>query len=515
MISDVVVRLLAETSLRAALVLALAAGAAWSLRRAPAELRHALWKAGLLAVLLLPLGFVLMPRWKLPILPASESPPIAAAPAEIYAATGARIDGWIEPLRLPRARFPWTSLIALAWLAGSSLLLIREVGCRRRLSRLLREAEPVSDPRLGLALREAARRAGYRAAFDCLVSAELRVPLACGVTRPTVLLPERARGWSPSVLSDVLVHEMSHLRRGDPLWLWAARIGRALYWFHPLVWLATRRMLAESERACDDAVMRGGERPSCYAETLLFVASAPVSDEQSPALAFVRRHGLERRIADVLAQGRNLRPLGRRGRGLLAVLALGIGTASAVAHPIATCAGASESAAATPLAEEAKPWRAGGPPRAGSAYVCNENKSPLRLRSATVQRTLGAGGETQVSRPRIAFENQGRRAITAVQLSLELPTTNDRMWQEVSVAPGASGEIELAPGEWAAVVPAADASRLVIAVAGLRFANGDSWHGKDTVTFPDQESKPAARKSGASRIDARDAWVFPLEADSR
>ena len=494
MISDVIVRLLTEASVRAALVLMLAIAIVWSLRRASAELRHAVWKAGVLAVLLLPLGLFLMPRWKLAVLPAEPAPENVAQP-EASAAVAAPIHSWIEPLPLPRARFPWPTAITFAWLAGCGLMLVREVRCRRRLARLLREADPVTDPRLSRALAEAADRAGYRAPFDCLMSRELRVPLACGVSRPTILLPERALEWSAGVLSDVLVHEMSHLRRRDPLWLWAARLGCALYWFHPLVWLATRRMLAESERACDDAVMRGGERPSGYAETLLFVASPQVADEPSPALAFVRRHGLERRIAEILAQGRNLRPLGAWSRGLLATFALAIGGVAAVAHPVATCAGTSHASSApvasTPRPDEAPAFHAGGPARVRSAYVCNENKSAAHLESATVEVTLSEGGaEARLARPRISFENQDRtRAIAAVQLGLELPTTKDRMWEDVHVAPGGSGEVWLSQREWAAIVPADDAHRLVVDVTGIRFANGETWRGKDMVEFPASQEK--------------------------
>lgn len=517
MISDVILRLLTEASVRAALVLALAIAAAWSLRRASAELRHAVWKASVLAVLLLPLGLLLMPRWKLAILPAA--PPRETAVSQRSDATSAAvtapINSWIEPLPLPRARFPWPTAILCAWLAGLGLLVVHEVRCRRRLARLLRDAEPVSDPVMRRALDDAAARAGFRAPFDCLVSSELRVPLACGVSRPTVLLPERAREWSASVLSDVLVHEMSHLRRRDPLWLWVARIGRALYWFHPLVWLATRRMMAESERACDDAVMRAGERPSGYAETLLFVASPPAPEELSPALAFVRRHGLERRIAEVLAQGRNLRPLGAWSRGLLAALALGIGGAAAVAHPVATCAGTREASAATltpaPPAEDTPAFHAGGPARVRPAYVCNENKSAAHLESATVEVTLSADGtEARLARPKIGFANHDRsRDIAAVHLGLELPTTKDRMWEDVRVAAGGSGELQLSPREWSAVVPASDAHRLVVDVMAIRFANGDTWTGKDMVSFPASKTPKAEREAPGSRSPAPEASTAP------
>jgi uncharacterized protein (TIGR03435 family) len=45
----------------------------------------------------------------------------------------------------------------------------------------------------------------------------------------------------------------------------------AIFWFHPLVWWIERRMIDERERACDEAVLRAGKRPTDYAEGILAV----------------------------------------------------------------------------------------------------------------------------------------------------------------------------------------------------------------------------------------------------
>ena len=512
--SSLILRVLTETSLRAAGVLMLAVVAVWAMRRASSELRHAVWKAGLLAVLLLPFGVLAMPRWEVPILP-ETSAAVSAAPAfEALTTAPTVVRGWAEPMSPSRSRVSWPAAVVGVWLAGLGLLLVRELNCRLRLARLLRRGRPVTDPHVLRALSHAAARARYEGSFDCLVASELRVPLACGVARPMVLLPERALEWTPEVLSDVLVHELTHLRRRDPLWLWLARIACALYWFHPMVWLATRRLLAEGERACDDAVMRNGERPSGYAETLLFVAGTPWREDSAPALAFLRRHGLERRIAEVLAQGRNLKPLGPWSRALLAAAAIAAGGVAAVASPVTPCASASATGteAPTPAPEGTKPWHPGGASRTRSAAICNENQSPAHLMSVTVLESPSADGrEMKLSRPRVLFENHdASRAITAVQLGLELPTTQDRMWEDVSIAAGGSGGLQLPEGKWSAVVPARDATRLVVQVTGVRFASGDAWHGEDMVSFPEN---PRAFKSKHGSMGAK-ATPAPKAAPS-
>ena len=120
---------------------------------------------------------------------------------------------------------------------------------------------------------------------------------AAGVGRPV----DRAAGasssaWSRERLRIVLLHEMAHIRRRDSLTQALAELAFCLYWFHPLVWLALRRLRAERERACDDLVLRAGTGASDYAAHLLAVARSFQSSEFSPAAVSMAAPGLE--IAD-------------------------------------------------------------------------------------------------------------------------------------------------------------------------------------------------------------------------
>lgn len=102
-----------------------------------------------------------------------------------------------------------------------------------------------------------------------LYSAHVSGPLTWGVLRPVVVLPTAARGWTAARLDAALAHEHAHIRRGD----WAVHIAAwavcALFWFHPLAWLARHRLAHEAEHAADDAVLVQGVRPSDYARLLV------------------------------------------------------------------------------------------------------------------------------------------------------------------------------------------------------------------------------------------------------
>jgi beta-lactamase regulating signal transducer with metallopeptidase domain len=71
-----------------------------------------------------------------------------------------------------------------------------------------------------------------------------------------VALPPDATQWPASDLRRALIHELEHVRRGDWATQVLASVVCVLYWFHPLVWLAVRRLRLAMEQACPAARQR-------------------------------------------------------------------------------------------------------------------------------------------------------------------------------------------------------------------------------------------------------------------
>lgn len=78
-----------------------------------------------------------------------------------------------------------------------------------------------------------------------------------------------------------------------------ARIVAAVYWFHPLVWSAWRRLCLEAERSCDDAVVMNEERTD-YAEQLVTLAQRMAATPAQPVLGMANRSDLSTRVSAVL-----------------------------------------------------------------------------------------------------------------------------------------------------------------------------------------------------------------------
>ena len=153
-----------------------------------------------------------------------------------------------------------------------------------------------------------------------------------GFLAPKVMLPADARRGHADRIRVVLAHELAHIRRSDWVIQIASELLRIVYWFNPLMWLASARLRLESERACDDAVVNLGVSGRDYATHLLEVARqfGGARHAAFPAVAIAPRPStLERRVSAMLNTRLSRGPVS--GRARLATLAALV----AVALPIA------------------------------------------------------------------------------------------------------------------------------------------------------------------------------------
>ena len=105
-----------------------------------------------------------------------------------------------------------------------------------------------------------------------LEMADITSPALTIGPRPTVLLPsfltEKGRARERRF---ALLHELTHLRRGDDLILLWYGLLRCLWWFHPILWLMEKPFRMDMESACDARAVRGMSRQEklAYAALLL------------------------------------------------------------------------------------------------------------------------------------------------------------------------------------------------------------------------------------------------------
>jgi hypothetical protein len=120
-------------------------------------------------------------------------------------------------------------------------------------------------------LAELARAAGMRGRVRLSTSPWLTVPIALGIVRREICLPERALSeLGPGQQRALLAHELAHVRRRDPAWFLALAVIERAFFFQPLNRVARRRLSDVAEILCDDDAVRWtGERlslASCLTE---------------------------------------------------------------------------------------------------------------------------------------------------------------------------------------------------------------------------------------------------------
>jgi beta-lactamase regulating signal transducer with metallopeptidase domain len=278
--------------LKASLVLALAQAVVAALPRLPAALKHLVLVAGMTSFLVIPLLEAAGPA--VPVLNVGRASARPSRRAEARPASA-------------RASSNVGGVAAMIWLGGMLAIISRLLVCRWRLRRIVREAVPPSPRLLRLFGLHRCR---------LLRSARIHVPMVWGLRSGTLLLPEAAETWTDEELRATFIHELGHLRRLDSFTLGLLNGITVWLWFHPQVWFARRRALAEGERACDDLVLRAGSSASGYAQLLLDVARRK---PEAAMLAMSHPAHLEERMRSILSPSTNRQSIG--GKRLMITIA--------------------------------------------------------------------------------------------------------------------------------------------------------------------------------------------------
>ena len=271
---------------------AVAAAAVWCVCRA---LRRAHAPSRLLCWLWLAVGVRFVLPWGIPLrLPRPQSAQLAAAADTVQELGALPLPDLAPAAPAAAAALPWYArltpwhILAAVWLAGMLVLALRGIAGYWRLRRSVALACKASD--------------------GCYGGACVAAPFTLGILHPRIYLPDSLQGAARQA---VLLHEQTHIRRGDPLTKPLFYAAVCLHWFNPLAWLAFRGFERDMEAACDEAAVQDRPLPerSAYCETLLQFA---VQGQRVPGSLTFGQGSVKGRIVHLLHYR-------RLGAGALAV----------------------------------------------------------------------------------------------------------------------------------------------------------------------------------------------------
>lgn len=141
-------------------------------------------------------------------------------------------------------------LIGCIWFSGALILTIYGIFTYYRLQHKLKISFPMGDGVYGVE--------------------NLSSPFVTGFMSPKIYIP---LGLDSDTERYVLMHERTHLRRGDHIIKLFAFLLLCIHWFNPFCWLAFVLMSRDMEMSCDERVLKAGVISSDYSTVLLGFAT--------------------------------------------------------------------------------------------------------------------------------------------------------------------------------------------------------------------------------------------------
>lgn len=98
-------------------------------------------------------------------------------------------------------------------------------------------------------------------------------PMIIGILRPSIIIPDV--DFNEKQLKNILLHEISHLRRFDIGVKWLTMIATSIHWFNPLMYFIKKEINHACELACDETVIKNlsDAEKQAYGDTLIFVVA--------------------------------------------------------------------------------------------------------------------------------------------------------------------------------------------------------------------------------------------------
>ena len=146
-------------------------------------------------------------------------------------------------------------IVWVIWIVGIALYAILYISAVLRLRKLRRASQEPSRHWIAC-LKQCQKELAIKRPVSLFLSGQVRTPLIFGLFHPVILLPLTIKeGLPEQEMKLVLYHELSHYKNKHIAVNGLMCFFQGIYWFHPAVWWAFRRLRQERELACDAAVL--------------------------------------------------------------------------------------------------------------------------------------------------------------------------------------------------------------------------------------------------------------------
>jgi beta-lactamase regulating signal transducer with metallopeptidase domain len=206
----------------------------------------------------------------------------------------------------------WLGLALLCWvILAVGRLLVRAF----LIERILNRCQP-AHAELQRVLHRVTKQ-GHKIRLLTAPTNTVREPFACGIWRWMIVLPQGIeQQLTPTEVKALLAHEVAHLVRRDPLWLFVGELLCTALIMQPLNFIARRRWLHAAELLCDDWAVQQDVSAASLAACLTRIAELRLDRRgETWGLAAVGRSSLlMHRVEWLLRDSRKTESTSRQSR---------------------------------------------------------------------------------------------------------------------------------------------------------------------------------------------------------
>jgi ankyrin repeat protein/beta-lactamase regulating signal transducer with metallopeptidase domain len=206
------------------------------------------------------------------------------------------------------ARLTFRQWLGLSWIIGATMFVLIAVIKAFRTNVWIRQKRRPLPTQMQVKIEELFSNLNIRSFPKIWLIEGIGQPFVWGLLRGSIYLPadfikvhktEHRRG--------ILGHELSHVLRFDAAVNFLQVVAQAIFWFHPFVWWANKKIRAEREKCCDEtAIARLGTEAKDYSSAIVnILVTKYESTRPVPSLAVAGPvKNIEERIKTMLRPGK-------------------------------------------------------------------------------------------------------------------------------------------------------------------------------------------------------------------
>ncbi|MDF2822431.1 MAG: peptidase BlaR1 [Clostridiales bacterium] len=190
--------------------------------------------------------------------------------------------------------------LPLLWVCGVVLIALFMLVTNIRLKMKINQNKiDVNIDRYYRLLEKCIKQLGITRNFEIIVQAYIGTPALMGIN-PKIILPVYMEEMDDQNIEYILLHELTHYKRGDMILNHLLIILQTIYWFNPLTWMLFKFIRQDMELANDGAVLQtiGNEKQKEYSMSLIAVLAKYNNVSFAPKLLCMvdNKENMERRI---------------------------------------------------------------------------------------------------------------------------------------------------------------------------------------------------------------------------